>query len=570
MLCALSIRNVVLIEALDVAFKPGLCVLTGETGAGKSILLDALGLALGARAEAGLVRPAPAGERRAKARVAAAFELPAGHPALALVEARGLSVPDAGEPLILRRSLGPDGRSRAYIQDQPVPVRALRDVGARLVEVIGQFARLDLFDADAQRVALDGFARLRDCAAATADAWRAWREDKAALRRARDSADAAESDGVRLRDALAEIDALAPESGEVAALEAQRRRLRHAERLGEEVGAAVAALGDGDGAQAGLDAAYRALARSAELSEGAMDPILAALDRASAETEEARGALDRLAQDLDGDPARLDSVEQRLFALRALARKHDAAPDALPALRAQLASRLAVAEDRAGELARLAAAAEDAKARYLDRARALSRARRKAAGDLDAAVAQELRPLHLGTARFATLLEELPEARWGRDGIDRIAFTAATLSDAPMAPLSQVLSGGELARFLLALKVVLARGDDVPTLVFDEVDAGIGGAVSAAVGQRLRRLAQTVQVLVVTHSPQVAAVGTAHWCVRRRPSGGSGRRPSAPATEVDELDPAGRREEIARLLAGASITQEARAAADSLIEASPR
>lgn len=565
MLRTLSIRNVVLIERLEIAFKPGLCVLTGETGAGKSILLDALGLALGARAEAGLVRAAAAGEDPPVASVAAGFELPAGHPVLAGIEAQGLPAPAAGDPLILRRSLTAEGRSRAFVQDQPVAVQTLRGIGAGLVDVVGQFARLELAGGAAQRAALDGFAGLDGARTRTEAAWRAWRGAEAALAEAKDAAAGAVREESWLRHSVEEIDALAPETGEAAALEAQRRRLQHAERLREAVGEAAAALDDADGAQSRLGAAHRALARRAGLAEGALDPVLEALDRALAEAAEARSALDGAARDLTADPERLDDAERRLFALRALARKHGVEADGLAGLRETLAARLSLVEDRAGALAELEAEAGRAKSDYGAAAAALSAARAGAAAELDRAVAGELAPLRLGAARFATAVEALPEARWGPEGADRVEFTAATQPGAAPARLTRVASGGELARFLLALKVVLARAEAVPTLVFDEVDAGIGGAVATAVGERLRRLGGMVQVLVVTHSPQVAAVGDAHWRVRRaaREGGGAG----APATTVDELDESGRREEVARMLAGARVTERARAAADSLIEA---
>ncbi len=567
MLLSLSVRNVVLIERLDISFKPGLCVLTGETGAGKSILLDALGLALGIRAEAGLVRRVGAGEQPVSASVSAAFDLPAGHPVLVGIAERGLDAPAEGEPLILRRTVGADGRSRAFVHDQPVAARFLRGIGERLVDIVGQFASQDLSESAGHRAALDAFADLARPCAATADAHRAWRDARTALGEARDAADRAVREEAWLRRALEELDVLAPRAGEEAALGALRHRLRHAERLGEALDEAIAALDEGEGAQARLGMAHRALARQAALAGGALDPAMEALDRASAEAAEARAAIARAADDMDAEPERLDAAEERLFALRALARRHAVDPDALPGLREELAGRLALIEDDAGALAALAKAESDAKAAFVSAAQALSGDRSKAAAGLDEAVRRELRPLRLGAARFVTAVEPLPESGWGPHGVDRVEFTAATNAGSAPGRLSHIASGGELARFMLALKVVMARTEAVPTLVFDEVDSGIGGATSAAVGERLRRLGQTVQVLAITHSPQVAALGVAHWRVHKREA----RRPAGrgATTVIDELDADDRREEIARMLAGARITDEARAAAESLIAGRP-
>ena len=567
MLLTLSIRNVVLIERLEISFKPGLCVLTGETGAGKSILLDALGLALGMRADAGLVRGAAAGGKPLTASVSAAFELPADHPARSMIEDQGLEGPAPGEPVILRRTVTPDGRSRAFINDQPVAAQLLRTLGQTLVEVIGQFASQDLAESATHRAALDSFAGLAPRRAETAAAHRDWRDAEAALGHARGAAETAVREEAWLRHSVDEIDAMAPEIGEEPALAALRHRLQHAERLGEAIGEAIAALDDGDGAEARLGTAHRALARRAGLAAGALDPALAALDRASAEAVEARAAIARAAEEMEVDPARLESAEERLFALRALARKHAVEPDGLPALREDLAQRLALIDDQAGALAALANAAAETRARYLAAAEALSAERAAAALRIDAAIMGELRPLRLGAARFVTVIDRLAETGWGPDGIDRVEFTAATNPDTAPGRLSRIASGGELARFMLALKVVLARTQAVPTLVFDEVDTGIGGATSTAVGERLRRLGEAVQVLVITHSPQVAALGVAHWRVHKRWA----RKPAGRETTtiVDELDAADRREEIARMLAGARITDEARAAADSLIAARP-
>ncbi len=567
MLVSLSVRNVVLIERLEISFKPGLCVLTGETGAGKSVLLDALGLALGMRADAGMVRRPGRGAEPLTASVAAVFALPSGHPVLAAIAEQGLEAPAPGEPLILRRTVSADGRSRAFVHDQQIGVQFLRGIGAHLVAVIGQFASQELGEGASHRAVLDDFANLARARAATGAAFRAWRDAHAALAEARAASDGAVREEAGLRHAIEELDAVAPEPGEEDALDALRQRLRHAERLAEAVAEALAALDDGGGAQACLGAAHRALARTAGLAGGMLDPALEALDRALAEADEARAALARAVEDMQAEPDRLEAAEERLFTLRALARKHGVAPDALPGLREELAARLALIADRAGALAALATAASDARTAFLAAAGALSGDRSDAAASLDQAVLRELRPLRLGAARFVTVVETLPESGWGAHGIDRVAFTASTSADVAPGRLSRIASGGELARFMLALKVVTARTDSVPTLVFDEVDSGIGGATSAAVGERLRRLGRAVQVLAITHSPQVAALGAAHWRVHKR----AARRRAGPemTTVVDELHAEDRREEIARMLAGARITDEARAAADSLIAGGP-
>ena len=568
MLLSLSVRNVVLIERLEISFKPGLCVLTGETGAGKSILLDALGLALGTRADAGLVRRTGLDAAPVTASVSAAFALPAGHPVFAAIAEQGLDAPSRGEPLILRRTVNADGRSRAFIHDQPVAAQFLRSIGESLVSIIGQFASQDLGEGTSHRAALDDFAALSQPRAVTGVAYRAWRDAEAAFADAKEAADSAVREEAWLRHAVEELDALAPQAGEEEALGAVRRRLQHAERLGEALAEATAALDDdGGGVEARLGVAHRVLARRAELAGGVLDSALEALDRASTEAAEARAAIARAVEDMQVEPDRLEAAEERLFALRALARKHGVEPDALPGLREELAAKLALIEDRAGALAALAKAAADARAGFLSAAQALSRDRSEAAAGLDEAVRRELGPLRLGAARFVTVVETLPETGWGPHGIDRVEFTAATNANAAPGRLSRIASGGELARFMLALKVVMARTESVRTLIFDEVDSGIGGATSAAVGERLRRLGQAVQVLVITHSPQVAALGGAHWRVHKRAA-----RPRAgleATTVVDELDAEDRREEIARMLAGARITDEARAAADSLIAGRP-
>ncbi|MBI4184769.1 MAG: DNA repair protein RecN [Proteobacteria bacterium] len=558
MLQSLSIRDVVLIDRLDLGFRPGLSVLTGETGAGKSILLDALGLALGARGEGGLIRH---GAERAS--VAASFAVGAAHPARALIAEQGLDAGDAAEPLILRRLLGRDGRSRAFINDQPVGVALLREVGASLVEIQGQLESHGLVDAATHRGLLDAFAGLGAEGEAARAAFRAWRAAAAARAAAEAEGAAARRDEEDLRHAVAELGRLAPNPGEEVELAGRRALMMASERLVEAMNAATAELARGDGVDGNLRAAARHLARALEKAppEAAalIGPTIESLERAAEAAAEAGARLDRAAGAVELDPRRLEETEARLFALRAAARKHGCEVDALAGLRDELARRLAAIKDQGARLAGLTKAEAEARAAYVAAARTLSAARREAARRLDRAVARELPPLKLEKAVFRTGIGELDEGAWGEGGIDRVAFEIATNPGIPPGPLARIASGGELARLMLALKVVLAKASPVPTLVFDEVDAGIGGAPAAAVGERLVRLAGDVQVLVVTHSPQVAARGAHHWRIVKRIADGAAR------AEAEELDAAARREEIARMLAGARVTDEARAAAARLI-----
>ncbi|WP_207476898.1 DNA repair protein RecN [Arenibaculum pallidiluteum] len=554
MLAALSIRDVVLIERLSLAWARGLCVLTGETGAGKSILLDALGLALGGRGDSTLVR-----HGAEQASVTAEFDLPPDHPAMEIVREQGL---EAEDTLVLRRVLSADGRSRAYVNDQAVGVALLRRIGESLVEVHGQFETHGLLDPRTHRGVLDDFGGLSAEAGRAREAWAAWRQ----VEEARANADAeirrARAEEDYLRHAVAELDALDPREGEEEELAERRAVLMHGERLMEALNGASAELSGDRGAERAIAGALRTLSRIADRAAGRLDPVIAGLDRAAAELAEAVAALNAVSSSIDMDPRTLEKMEERLFALRAAARKHGTSTDALPALRRELAGRLALIEDQGDRLQVLAQQSAQAREAYLAAAQALSAGRVRAAGRLDKAVAAELPPLKLDKARFATVVEPAEgEAGWGPDGIDRVAFVVATNPGAPPGPLAKIASGGELARFMLALKVVLAQVGTVPTLVFDEVDTGIGGAVADAVGERLARLGQTHQVLVVTHSPQVAARGAHHWRVQKATKGGR------TMTDVVALPEPERREEIARMLSGATVTEEARAAAAKLIAA---
>jgi DNA repair protein RecN (Recombination protein N) len=553
-LSSLAIRDVVLIERLDLAFGPGLTTLTGETGAGKSILLDSLGLALGQRAEAGMVR---AGQPQAS--VAAAFHPPSGHPAFDMLREQGIEPED---DLVLRRVVQADGRSRAFVNDQPVGVALLRRLGALLVEVQGQHDQVGLADPSSHGGLLDAFGALEPRRAAAAEAWSAWRAATRRLTEAREAIAAAQREEEWLRHAVGELRELNPEEGEEESLAAERQRLQQGERRAEAIAAAIGELTPRDRRAASparaLREAARALERLPPPNEDAQ-PALAALAAAQDALAEAESALTRLMQEGGPDPRRLEVVEERLFALRAAARKHSVAVVDLPALAAELRARLEALDAGSGRVAALERDEAAARKAYLVAGGALTDARRAAATRLEKAVAKELPPLKLDRARLAIDIAVKDEGGWGPDGQDRVAFLVATNPGQTPGQLAKIASGGELSRLMLALKVVLARGSPVPTLVFDEVDSGIGGATAAAVGDRLARVAERLQVLVVTHSPQVAARGTAHMRVAKLVKG------QRAETRVETLPEAERREELARMLAGETVTDAARAAAESLL-----
>ncbi|MCR9175936.1 MAG: DNA repair protein RecN [Alphaproteobacteria bacterium] len=552
MLSALAIRDVVLIDRLDLSFRSGLSVLTGETGAGKSILLDALGLALGARAESGLVRTG-----RDQASVTAEFDLPTRHPVDDILAEADLD-PREG-PLILRRVVTADGRSRGYVNDQPTSVGMLRRLGDTLVEIQGQFDQRGLMDPGTHRDTLDGFGGLAQAASAVATAWTGWHAAAKAHTDARAQVERARADEAFLRHAVQELDTLSPQVGEETELSETRNVLANAEAVLQAMNAAADALASETGAEASLGAALRAIERISAKAGGRLDPAVAALERGAAEIQDGLAEIQSAAADIEADGARLQDIEDRLHAIRDLARKHGVEPDSLPVLHREMVDRLASLDEQGGGLAQLSAKEREARSTYETAAKSLSEARHTAAKRLDAAITKELPPLKLDKARFETAVHRLDESKWGPSGMDGVAFQVATNPGAASGALSKIASGGELSRFLLALKVTLAGVHPVPTLVFDEVDSGVGGAVAAAVGDRLARLSDRLQVLVVTHSPQVAAQGAHHWRVEKRADSKS------TTTTVVGLDEAERREEIARMLSGAAITAEARAAADSLL-----
>jgi len=552
MLSRLSIRNIVLIESLDLDFASGLGVLTGETGAGKSILLDALGLVLGNRADSGLVR---AGEDRAS--VTASFEF-ARLPDLvrnAIAEAE-LEV-EPGEPLILKRQLRADGGSKAFINDQPVGVALLREIAPALVEIHGQHDDRGLVNARGHRALLDRFAG--GDAAAVESAWRTWRGARDTLDGARDRVARAAEDQDLLLAHLAELTTLAPESGEEEQLALARADMQKGEKLAADLEALRHLWSGSDSALASLRGAARRLDRIAG-EHALLADALAALDRAVIEASEAEEVLERAAEALAFEPAELDRIETRLFDLRAAARKHGCQVDDLPTRTLEMRGALDAIEGGNEHLAELEAAADRAALAYREAATALHETRRVAAQRLDAAVKVELAPLKLDAARFQTSVVRLPDERWGPHGMDGVEFLISTNPGADFAPLAKIASGGELSRFILALKVALAEEGGAATVIFDEIDRGVGGAVASAIGERLSRLASNGQLLAVTHSPQVAARGDSHYMIAKSSEG------TVTRTSVRLLSDGERKEEIARMLSGAEVTDEARAQADRLLE----
>jgi DNA repair protein RecN (Recombination protein N) len=550
MLTGLSIRDVVLIEALDLEFAGGLGVLTGETGAGKSILLDALGLALGARADSGLVRSGSD-----KAQVTASFDAPSN--VAALLSKNDIEI-DLGEPLLIRRSVRADGGSKAFINDQPCSAALLRDVGAALVEIHGQHDDRGLLNPRGHRALLDAFGR---CDAATVAAnFGLWQEAKSRLDVAREALENAARDREWLEHAVAELAAFNPQPGEEEQLAGERSDMQKGERIAEDLKAVLESF---DGPKSGI-ALIRSTARKLDRLADA-HPMLAdaltSLDRAMIEASEAEDKLNAAARAIEFEPARLDEVEVRLFELRALARKHNVAPDAITSLQENLTARLESIQSGSEGLAKLEGEVAAKHSAYVQSATALSDARAAAAIKLDTAVKSELAPLKLDAAQFQTAVERLPEDRWTASGMDRVEFLISTNPGAPFGPLTKIASGGELSRFILALKVALAEEGGAATIIFDEIDRGVGGAVAAAIGERLARLARRTQLLAVTHSPQVAAKGQTHYFIAKSSQG------TVTRTGVTLLDAEARRQEIARMLSGAEVTDEARAQAERLLEA---
>lgn len=554
MLTALSIRDIVLIEKLDLALDAGLTVLTGETGAGKSILLDALGLALGARGDSSLVR---SGAERGV--VTAAFALPKDHAAFRLLDEQGI---DTDGELVIRRIQQADGPSRASINEQPASLALLRQIAGSLAEIHGQHADRALIDVTAHRRLLDAFGGLEKQAQAVSAAWDGLAAAQKELDAHRALMDRAEAEREFLAHAAEDLRALDPKPDEEAKLADLRQMMMHAEQFAGAIGEAQDAL-SGDGtAEARLNAALRKLERRRDQAGGRLDHVCAALDRVLLEMNEAGRALAEAQRSFVFDPRELEQSEERLFALRAAARKYKCTVDGLAETRDRFDRELAAIADGGARLATLEAAVNGLRKAYDAAADRLSASRRKAARQLDTAVMAELAPLKLERARFETRLDT-DAGKPGPFGIDRVEFMVAANPGTPLAPLMKVASGGELARFMLALKVILAAKGSAPTLIFDEIDTGVGGAVADAIGQRLSRLASGLQVLAVTHSPQVAARAAAHMLISKMEEKAGKRM----VTRVEPLTDASRREEIARMLSGASVTDAARAQASVLLQA---
>lgn len=546
MLRGLHIRNMLLIDRLDLDFQPGLNVLTGETGAGKSILLDSLGFVLGWRGRADLVRSgADQGE------VTAVFDIPDGHPVKAVLAEQDLALED-GE-LILRRTNTPSGRKTAFVNDRRVSGEALRSLSDKLVELHGQHDDRGLLNTRGHRALLDAFAGVNLGPIQTA--WAQLRTAQTALDKARADLKLAQADEEYLRHAVNELDTLAPQSGEEATLDTQRRMMQGAERIRGDIAKAANALG-GDAAEGAMTDALRWLEGAADHAEGQLEPVVAAVSRALSELADAQRGVEDCLNALDFNPLELENTEERLFAIRALARKHSVVPDALAGFADDLRERLSAIDGGADQIGSLEGEVQSAKAQYDSLAEKLSEQRRKFAARLDKAMLAELTPLKMERAVFTT---EITTAEAGREGRDQVAFTVATNPGAPSGPIDKIASGGELSRFLLALKVCLTKRSEGVTLIFDEIDRGVGGATADAVGRRLAALANSAQILVVTHSPQVAAQGAHQWQVSKSVTKGETR------STVAKLDVDERIREIARMLAGDVITPEAEAAARTLL-----
>jgi len=552
MLAQLSIRDIVLIERLDLAFEPGLSVLTGETGAGKSILLDSLSLALGGRGDGSLVRH---GTERGQ--VTAVFDVPGNHRARALLRDNGID--DDGD-LIFRRQQSADGRTKAYVNDQPVSVQLMRQAGQLLVEIHGQHDDRALVDTDAHRLLLDAFGGLGESAVDVGTLYHQWKDAERTLRRHREKVEAAAREADYLRSSVEELEALSPQDGEEDALAETRARMMKAERIAGDINEASEFL-NGNASPVPLIAALvRRLERKSHEAPGLLEETVEFLDQALNQLSDAQRAVDVALRKTEYDPKELERTEERLFALRAAARKYSVPVTGLPALAAKMIADLADLDAGEEKLVQLQARLTEARAAYEMSARSLSEKRHHAAEALAAAVMAELPALKLERARFTVEITTDPEGG-AEEGIDTVEFHVQTNPGTRPGPIMKVASGGELSRFLLALKVALADRGSAPTLVFDEIDTGVGGAVADAIGQRLKRLSSTVQVLSVTHAPQVAARAATHLLISKGPVEGS----ETVATRVARMDDGARTEEIARMLAGASVTDEARAAAARLL-----
>ena len=554
MLQSLSIRNVVLIDKLDLDFKSGLSVLTGETGAGKSILLDSLGLVLGNRAETSLIR-----QGEDKLSVTAVFEVrDKSNPLFFFFLEYEL---EADSEITIKRSLNREGKGKIFFNDQPISARLLKEIGKYLVEVHGQFDNQGLLNPANHRDVLDAYAGYKNLLAEVAEKFVAYKTAKAARIEAENNVAKAKSDEEALRHWVDELEKIAPEAGEEETLGKKRLEMMNAEKIIESLNYAFGALTQGADVQSALRQAQSAMDRANALVDGKYDQIIAMLDQALIDVNEAVSELEEASESVSLNQNELENIESRLFALRGLARKHQVTVNELPQVLEEFRHKLSAIELGEEGINRLRRAEEHAKTDYVKSANELSARRKAAALTLDSQVMAELPPLKMEKARFVTVIEKLDENGWNEHGFDNVYFTVATNPNSPQGPINKIASGGELARFMLALKVNLAQSSAVSTMIFDEVDAGVGGATAQAVGERLARLAHDVQVLVVTHSPQVASKGDNHFKVEKNTVD------NVTTTSVRELNDLERHEEIARMLAGEKITDEARAAARVLIGA---
>lgn len=552
MLQSLHISNVVLIQSLHLDFNGGLCALTGETGAGKSILLDSLGLAMGARSEARLVR-----KGTDQASVTATFDIPKDSAVHKILEDQGLETSDE---LIVRRSVKADGKSKAWLNDQIISIGLLKDIGAHLVEYHGQFETHGLRDPDRHAEMLDAYAGLTSEADVLRALWKAWRKAEKTLKDAERKAEEAKEEEEYLRACLEDLDKLAPEQGEEDTLSELRQRLKNKEEIVSALNTAQKHLTSDKGADNALVQTTRTLGRAQEKIGSAVEQMMEHLDAALENVRDVIHTIDGLMADFQDEEISQDVLDDRLYALRSEARKHNCLVDDLSDKRDEIAQKLSLIDHQGDHLSALNKDVQDTKKSFIAQAMDIRERRLTAAKKLDALIMKELVPLKLEKAKFVTDVRLLDESDWNAEGTDKIQFLVATNPGSEPGPLGKIASGGEMARFMLALKVVLAEVGDASTLVFDEVDAGIGGATADAVGERLARLAEHKQILVVTHSPQVAAKASNHWIVAK---GGDKEITTDVIPLTKTLD---RQEEIARMLAGAEITTEARAAANKLLE----
>ena len=552
MLRSLSIRNVVLIDKLDIDFKPQLSVLTGETGAGKSILLDSLGLVLGNRAETSLIR-----QGEDKLSVTAIFDADANNHQLQ--EILNENELDCADEIMIKRTLGRDGKGKIFFNDQPISAKLLKEIGRCLVEIHGQFDNQGLLNQSTHRGVLDAFGAYPQLETAVKNAWEEYQNASKARRLAEADIAKAKEEEDNLRHWVNELETIKPQKGEEAELSARRQELMHAEKIIENLNYAYSAISQENDVASSLRHAQSAIDKANRYVDGRYDEVYAALDRALIEVSDALERIESASADINLNSAEQENIDNRLFALKDLARKHGVAVDDLADTLAEFKRRLSAIELGEDGISALREQEQQKRQAYLEAAANINKARIAAAQKLDGLIMKELPPLKMEKAKFITIIERLPENSWGETGFDNVYFTVSTNPNSPQGPLGKIASGGELARFMLALKVNLAQSSNVCTMIFDEVDTGIGGATAQAVGERLARLGQGVQVLVVTHSPQVAACGSNHYKVEKSTVD------NTTTTTVRELNGNERKEEIARMLAGEVISDEARAAAQVLI-----